>query len=50
MVVALLVMIAATTVTGIIADPEGTAPKPQPGVTATVQVQSGEAQKGGAIP
>ncbi len=45
MVVALLVMIAATTVTGIIADPEGTAPKPQPGVTATVQAQSGEARR-----
>jgi cytochrome b len=45
MVVALLVMIAATVVTGIIADPEGTAPKPRPGVTATMQVQSGEAGK-----
>jgi cytochrome b len=45
MVIALLVMIAATVVTGIIADPEGTAPKPQPGVTATMQVQSGEAGK-----
>ena len=45
MVVALLVMIAATTVTGIIADPEGSAPKPQPGVTATMPVQSGEAGK-----
>jgi cytochrome b len=45
MVVALLAMIAATVVTGIIADPEGTAPKPQPGVTATMQVQSGEARK-----
>jgi cytochrome b len=45
MVVALLVMIAATVVTGIIADPEGAAPKPQPGVTATMQVQSGEARK-----
>jgi cytochrome b len=45
MVVALLVMVAATTVTGIIADPEGTAPKPQPGVTATMPVQSGEARK-----
>ena len=45
MVIALLVMIAATVVTGIIADPEGAAPKPQPGVTATMQVQSGEARK-----
>jgi cytochrome b len=45
MVVALLVMIAATVVTGIIADPEDTAPKPRPGVTATMPVQSGEARK-----
>jgi cytochrome b len=34
MIVALLALIAATVVTGIIADPDG-APKPQPGVTVT---------------
>ncbi len=44
MVVALLIMIAGTVVTGLIAEPEETA-KPQPGVTVSAQVPSGEAQK-----
>ncbi len=46
MVVALLIMIAGTVVTGLIADP-GEAAKPQPSVTATADVPSREAGKAG---
>ena len=41
MILALLTLIAATVVTGIVADPDG-APKPQPGVTVTAQVRNAE--------
>jgi cytochrome b len=44
MIAALLVMIAATVITGIVADPDG-APKPQPGVTVTAQVTNPEARR-----
>ena len=42
MILALLTLIAATVVTGIVADPDG-APKPQPSVTVTAQAGKAEA-------